>query len=472
MKPWSAALGARASLLYVLLPLALGAAVSCTTVASSADPEATHSATAAPGTIVAAAPTNTPSPRPSLAADADTPSPTASPPSLVPPPSASPPASPSTTPTPSAVAVVEASAGATSAVDGPTLDGKTTAKLQRIIDNQVTKERVAGLQVAVRLADGETWLGTAGNAEFSPDRALDDDDQMAIASVTKTFIAALILQLAEEEKVDLDATFGTYFRDAPRKDSVTLRQLLSHTSGIYNFWANPRYGQITDAWWKNPGAGGLKARSHEWTFEEMMKLVKGGEFKPGEDYQYSNTNYVILGKVAEAVTGKPLHKLLSTRFFKPLGLDDTLYQPAQKPRPDAAHGHWDWGGGYTDHTGDSDYVPFMAAASIADAAGAMASTAKDLSTWASALYSGEVLSPQMTREMTTFLKPGWYGLGADVAVFAGHRGHGHRGGIRGYESSMWYFPDAGVSIVLLSNQGNWLTDVPMERMVKAVLGQA
>jgi CubicO group peptidase (beta-lactamase class C family) len=100
----------------------------------------------------------------------------------------------------------------------------------------------------------------------------------------------------------------------------------------------------------------------------------------------------------------------------------------------------------------------------------MASTAGDLATWASALYGGDVLSPEMREEMTTILRPGLYGLGTDVAVFAGHRGYGHRGGIRGYESSMWYFPESGVSVVLLSNQGNWLTDQPMEKLVKTVLG--
>ncbi len=452
--PWSAALRVRVSLPYLLLPLALSVVVSCTTAVSSADgqpsPSVTPGLTAQPSATTALA----------LASAAPT-TPAAT---LLP------------TPAATAEATVEASSEPSPAVkrvtDGLALDRKTSAKLQRIIDNQVGRKRVAGLQVAVRLADGETWLGTAGQAEFGPDRALEDDDQLAIASVTKTFIAALILQLVEEGKLDLDATFGTYFRDAPRKDSVTIRQLLSHTSGIYNFWANPRYGEISQAWWENPSAGGLKSRSHRWTYDEMMKLVKGGDFKPGKDYEYSNTNYVILGKVAEAVGGKPLHKQLDQRFFKPLGLEDTIYQPAQKPRSDAAHGHWDWGAGYTDHTQDSAYVPFMAAVSVADAAGAMASTARDLSVWASALYGGEVLSPEMTREMTTFLQPGWYGLGADVAVFAGHRGHGHRGGIRGYESSMWYFPAEGVSIVLLSNQGNWLTDVPMEKLVKAVLGSA
>ena len=76
------------------------------------------------------------------------------------------------------------------------------------------------------------------------------------------------------------------------------------------------------------------------------------------------------------------------------------------------------------------------------------------------------------REMTSFQAPGNYGLGAYPAVFAGNRGIGHRGGIRGYESAMFYFPDDGVSIALVSNQGNWGTDVPMERLVKAVLGEA
>ena len=451
--PWSPALRERASLPYLLLPLALGVVLSCTTVVSSADGQSSASVTP------------TPSPERSLPATV-APVPTAAP-TPAPTPMASPP--------PSVEAAAEVTAEPSPEVAlvgvGSGLDDKTSAKLHKIIDNQVANKRVAGLQVAVRLADGETWLGTAGNAEFGPDRALDDDDQLAIASVTKTFIAALILQLAEEGKVDLDAPFGTYFRDAPRKDKVTIRQLLSHTSGIYNFWANPRYGEITKAWWENPGAGGLKARSHQWTYDEMMKLVRNGEFKPGKDYQYSNTNYLILGKVAEAVEGKPLHKQLNQRFFKPLGLDDTIYQPAQKPRTDAAHGHWDWGAGYTDHTQDSVYVPFMAAASIADAAGAMASTAEDLSIWAAALYGGEVLSDEMLAEMTTFERPGFYGLGTYPANFAGHRGVGHRGGIRGYESAMFYFPADGVTIVLLSNQGNWDTDVPMNRLVKAVLGK-
>jgi D-alanyl-D-alanine carboxypeptidase len=455
--------------------------VSCTTIASDGrapgTPESTVEATVAVSSAPSEAPLATFEPI-STARPLWTPGPTVrTTVATADAPVATPTTAPSTE-TPGLAAVTQAEATATAepagstAPDVPGFDKKTTVKLDKILRNQVARERVAGLQAVVRLPSGEAWLGTAGKAEFSPDRPVEDDTEFAIASITKTFIAALIMQLAEEGSVDLDAPFGTYFADAPRKNTVTVRQLLSHTSGIYNFWENPRYGDVSSAWWERPNAGGLESREHEWTYEEMMGLVRDGYFKPGKDFHYSNTNYVILGKVAEAVAGQPLHKQLRQRFFKPLGMEHTVYQPAEKPPSDAAHGHWDWGGGYTDHTRDSDYVPFMAAVSVAGSAGAIASTAGDLSIWADALYGGKLLSAESLRQMTTFLTPGTYGLGTDVAVFAGHRGHGHRGGIRGYESSMWYFPDSGVTVVLLSNQGNWITDVPMGRLVKAVLGPA
>ena len=355
--------------------------------------------------------------------------------------------------------------------DGPTLDAATIRKIEAILRRTTGKKRVAGLQVAVRLADGQTWLGSAGEAEFAPPRPIGDDTVFSVASVTKTFIAALILTLAEEGRLDLDLPFGTYWPDAPRKDSVTVRQLLSHTSGIYNYFEHPRYLAISRAWLRTDPAPGLLSRDHRWTYEDIMSLVKTGYCPAGACYHYSNTNYVILGRIAEVVGGAPVHEQLRERFFEPLGMRDTVYQPAETPPPDAAHGHWDYGVGYSDHTRDARLRPFMAAVTAADAAGAIASTARDLSVWAAALYGGEVLSPASLAEMTTMLAPGLYGLGTDVAAFAGHRAYGHRGGLRGFEASMWYFPVEDVSIVLLSNQGNWLTDVPMLKLVRAVLGK-
>jgi CubicO group peptidase (beta-lactamase class C family) len=152
-------------------------------------------------------------------------------------------------------------------------------------------------------------------------------------------------------------------------------------------------------------------------------------------------------------------------------MQDTVYQPAEQPGVDAAHGHWAWGGGFTDHTRDSRVLPFVAAVTAADAAGAIASSARDLSIWANALYGGDVLSRASLRQMTTIQQPGTYGLGTDEAWFSGNHAFGHRGGLRGFESSMWYFPASRISVVLLSNQGNWVTDVPLGKLVKAVLGK-
>jgi D-alanyl-D-alanine carboxypeptidase len=209
-----------------------------------------------------------------------------------------------------------------------------------------------------------------------------------------------------------------------------------------------------------------------------MDLVKPGPYcKPGRCYRYSNTNYILLGRVAEAVGGAPLDRLLRRRFFRPLGLDDTYYQPAQQPPVSAAHGHWHNGSGYTDHTREDPLRPFTAAVTAAGAAGAVASTARDLSVWADALYGGRVLSAASRAALTDIQPEGTYGLGTDYAVFAGHRAYGHRGGLRGFEASMWYFPDVGVSIALLSNEGNWFLsparsiDIPMQGIVTAVLGK-
>ena len=442
--------------------------VSCVSITDLSDEAGVASPRAVAATVTAAPVTAAP------ATAAPGPFPASSPPPAQPTPAASVPAasmSPTVQPSEATLTPTPPPSTASPGV-GVSLDAGTQRKLAAILERTTGQDRVAGLQAAVRLPDGQTWLGSAGSAQLDPQRPVTNDTVFSIASVTKTFIAALILELAQEGKLELDVPFGRYWADAPRKDTVTIRQLLSHTSGIYNYFEHPRYAQISRAWLRSVSAPGLASREHAWTYDEIMDLVKTGYCRAGECYHYSNTNYVILGRIAEAVGGAPLHEQLRRRFFKPLGLGDTVFQPAELPPPDAAHGYWDYGTGYSDHTRDSRLRPFEAALTVADAAGAIASTARDLSTWAAALYGGSVLAPESLAQMTTMLEPGLYGLGADVAVFAGHRAYGHRGGLRGFESSMWYFPDSGVSIVLLSNQGNWLTDEPMEKLAAAVLGRA
>ena len=344
-------------------------------------------------------------------------------------------AAPAGGPAPAPIASVAPEPDAASARrKGPTspLGRATRRKLQRILRDTVRKDRIAGISVAIRFPGGKVWTGVAGHAAFRPDRPIEPDTAFAVASVSKTFVAALILQLAEEGKLKLDEPYGTYVRGGPGGATITIRELLSHTSGVYDFFEHPRYLSIAGAWFERPRSSGLASRDHRWTYDEIMQLVRPRYCRPGRCYHYSNTNYVILGEVAKVAGGAPLHELLRERFFDPLGMRSTVYQPAELPPTDAAHGHWArLGGGHIDHTKDAEVIPFMAVVTAVRAAGAIASTAGDLAIWADALYGGDVLSRRSLRQMEAILPEGTYGLGTDVATFAGHQAYGHRGGLRG-----------------------------------------
>jgi len=431
--------------------LVLSTTVSCAsiTVAAPTAPPSVGAPRASAGPTPTQAPTPTPDASP-------TPSPEATPPPATQAPVAT--LSPATGALPAATAPALVAPAADPFPALLTLDRRLDRKLRSILEKTVEKGPVAGLSVAVMLPDGTIWTGTAGQAEYTPDRQLTKDTGFAIASVTKTFVAALILQLVDEGKLTLDEPYGTWLPEGPRARTVTIRQLLSHQSGIHDFFDSQRY---RDAIYEGD-------RDHVWTYDEIMGLVKDGYCRPGACHRYSNTNYVLLGRIAETVEDKPLNRLLRQRFFRPLGMEHTLLQPDDPTPSDVAHGHWWVGGRFVDHTRDSEVIPFMAAASVAGAAGAIVSTPHDLVIWADALYGGDLLSHDSLRAMLTFLPPESYGLGVRRASFAGHTAVGHRGSLRGFESSMWHFPNDDVSIALLSNQGLWPTDVPLAKIAKAL----
>jgi D-alanyl-D-alanine carboxypeptidase len=465
VRPREAGTGRRSTLLLFLC-LSLGVAPACVTAGqlearsaqvvpsgppATAGPEAAQPSTPGPSP----APTPSPSLPPTAAATPASSAPPLPSPGLASPAAstAAPPPSPGAEHGPAGIGSPEPRAVPT------TFSRSLQRRISRILERSHQGARVPGLAVAVRLPGGETWTAVEGFAELVPDRPLTADTVFAIASVTKTFVAALVLQLAEEGRLSLDDLVAEHLPDAPRADIVTIRQLLSHRSGIYNYFESRRYNREVFA---DP--------SRRWTYDDIMGLLKAPYCQPDACYHYSNTNYVILGRLAETVTGQPLHVLLRERFLDPLGLEHTYYQPDEATPADAAHGHWAFSGGYTDHTSTQTVIPTLATASVAGPAGAIASTAADLATWAASLYGGEVLSRRSLQEMTRVLAPDGYGLGTRREVFHGHLAYGHRGGIRGFESSMWYFPEEDVAIALVSNRGLWYTDVPLLRVVQAVMG--
>jgi D-alanyl-D-alanine carboxypeptidase len=355
----------------------------------------------------------------------------------------------------------EASPSASTPTAAPTLEPRIVAALQRSIDLSRTRIPSPGLSVAVRLDDGRAWAGVSGNRQLDPARPVTPSTQFAVASITKTFVAAAVMQLVDEGRLSLDDRLARWLPRYPRARQITVRELLSHTSGIQNYFESPRYNRLVFA-----------DRSHRWTFPEILDLVGAPYCAPGDCFHYSNTNFVLLGRVVEQVTGERLSRVIRDRFGEPLELDHTVFQPDEPTARNSAHGFlWSGGDRFADQSLGQRVVPHLSAITVTWAAGAMASTASDLARWAEALYGGRVVSPAALDAMTTFRRRDEYGLGTRTRIFEGRRAVGHLGGVRGFENAMWYFPREGATIVVLSNRGIYNTDKTVRLLARALFNR-
>ncbi len=343
-------------------------------------------------------------------------------------------------------------------VDLP-FDERTQAALQAVLDRARARIPTPGISVAIRTRDGRVWQGVSGDRQLSPRRPVDTDTVFSIASITKTFVTATIMQLVAEGRLGLDDRLSRYLPDFPRAKRITIRQLLAHTSGVFNYFESAAYQRAA---YRDP--------SRRWTTRQILRFTGPAYCDPGDCFHYSNTNFVLLGEVIREVTGRPVATVIRERFLDPLGLAHTGYQPQDATPRDAAHGHL-WGGGdrFYDWTGSSRQVPTMSVATLASSAGAMFANAGDLARWVMALYgSTDVVDAALLDEMLTFRKRDEYGLGTRTRIFDGRRAVGHGGSLRGYEDQAWYFPDEGVSIVLLSNRGLYLPDRTVRQLARTL----
>ncbi|MEZ0297513.1 MAG: serine hydrolase [Candidatus Methylacidiphilales bacterium] len=263
-----------------------------------------------------------------------------------------------------------------------------------------------------------------------------------IGSVTKQFTAAAILYLAEKGKLSLDDTLAKYYPAYPGGDKITLTQLLHHTSGLSNYTGRP------DFMWRvvKPTT---PAELLDWCHADAP------EFPPGEQFSYCNTGYFLLGNIIEKASGQTRKDFLQEHFFTPLGMDHTgIYNNATPPALAAK--------GYTYDKTAAPESRFKAATdwdmSWAGGAGDIFSTTADLLRWTEALHSGRIISPESLKTMTTqFTVPKKetlimrYGMGLYHEAIAGIPTIGHNGGLHGFLSSLKYFPESKLVIVVLSN---------------------
>ncbi len=310
-------------------------------------------------------------------------------------------------------------------------------QLTGILDTHLANHEFAGAVLALREADGTTFTVTSGTKELSSDSgAVDPDVPWNIGSLTKTFVAVVVLQLADEGAIDLDAPIGPYFPERPALAPITPRQLLQHTSGLNEYW---------------PSAAVLQDSRRPWTPIEMIDVAEaaGRVGEPGVGFHYSNTNYVVLGELITRVTSEQWDDAVRERITEPLGMRSTGVVGA-----DAAPGFV---------VVDTTLVPFDSAAvdpSLAGAAGGLQSTASDLLVFIEALADGRLLSDRSQAEMRTFI-PGedysqfgvehGYGLGFETYSTDQVTALGHMGTGAAHGSFAGFDPETGTAVVTLMN---------------------
>jgi len=328
---------------------------------------------------------------------------------------------------------------------------------------------IPGASATVILADGRTWTGVAGDAVAATHVKVAPDTPFAIGSVTKTFTAALILRLADEGRLTIDDPLARWLPGYPNAARITLRMLLQHTSGLADFFQNPKLDAAMN-----------RAKLHAWTPDQILGFVGTPSFAPGKGWAYSNTDYLLLGLVAEHAGGAAWAEQLQREFFVPLGLAGTYVQGAATPVVPPAHANamFVGSGGRIlprDLSDGTSFVPFTAVATAAFSAGSIASTSGDLARWARALYSGELLTPASQAAMLTF-DPNIqryaalaYGLGVSRVTIDGRfTAIGHTGALAGTRAAIRWLPKERVAVAVLFNRDLFRGDDLIRHLLAAL----
>jgi D-alanyl-D-alanine carboxypeptidase len=196
-----------------------------------------------------------------------------------------------------------------------TLYAESAQTLQSMLDECVNRLKLPGIQAFVRTPDGQTWSGSSGTSDLRRKVPMQRDSVLRVGSVTKTFTSVLVLKLVEEGKLSLDDPLIKWFPGVPNAEAITIRQLLNHTSGIPEFIPKVMMRSIFP--------------STYWKPQEIVDIITREKplFTPGSDWEYSNSNYFLLGLIAEELSGKSFTQLLHEQIIDPLQLEHTYFIP-------------------------------------------------------------------------------------------------------------------------------------------------
>ncbi|MFJ2648488.1 serine hydrolase domain-containing protein [Streptomyces sp. NPDC087420] len=316
------------------------------------------------------------------------------------------------------------------------LGPELTARLDKAIEDTRRQAGIPGVVVGLWMPGRGSYVRATGVADTVTHEPMTVDPFVRIGSETKTFTVTALLQLVDDHRIRLDDPISRYVHGVPDGDRITLRQLAEMRSGLFPYTSD---ADFTHELLSDP----------ERFFTPREVLAYGfrhaNTFAPGAQFEYSNTNLVLLGLVIEKVTGHRLADVIDREVLRPAGLRSTLFpRGAEFPEP---HPH-----GYTDQTlsgavaDATDWNP-----SWAWAAGAMISNLHDLRRWADVVATGKLLSPQTQAQRLKTLPTGFPGTTYGLGIFETNGWIGHNGSIPGYETVTVYLPSEKATLVIMIN---------------------
>ena len=318
-----------------------------------------------------------------------------------------------------------------------------------------TSSNKPGIAVRIEQAGKLIYTGAWGVADIKTLEPLHDSQVFQIGSITKQFTAAAILQLSEQRKLSLSDTLGDFISDInPDYATLSLDRILSHTSGLPNYNSDPEIG----------------TRWHEYAqLNEVVESISQQAIQSsfGSEYRYSNTGYVLLGKVIEVASGMSYSDYMSRNIFKPLNMKDT-YVITRGDSSGVVKG-------YSGRTREQDSVPEKVDRSWIHAAGAIASTLEDMSRWHHGLKAGKIVSKNNYEQMVTRAKLTTgeqvnYGFGFDIYPISQQASYSHQGAVPGFMSWSVYFPESDLFATAFSNKDTLHPGPALLDMIAAQIG--
>jgi D-alanyl-D-alanine carboxypeptidase len=332
-----------------------------------------------------------------------------------------------------AIALMGCGGGANTSAPSQPQTTSWSSLVDPLANSAMKQQSIPGMTVALAKNGTMLYAQAYGDSDMATHSATQTSTIFEIGSITKQFTAALVMKLQEQGKLHVDDSISAYLPEYKFPSAITLRMLLTHTSGLANYTSFAQYPG-----WATNGVSEATILS---AVSQTPPL-----FPPGTQWSYSNSNYFVLGAIIEMLTGQSYAANLEQYIFQPLGLANTYFS---LPPPAKSAIGYTWNG--------PSMVPALVAdRSAAFAAGALSSNVSDLVAWDNALINGKVVSPASFTAMTTPVNPaipggGSYGFGLALRTFDNRPTIWHNGLINGFTAETDVFLDSGFAVVVLTN---------------------